>query len=51
VASGMTSIVDVTNSGTFRYSVRAVNSGGSSSFAGPAAVTVTGGRTKGKSGK
>jgi hypothetical protein len=37
--------------GTYRYSVRAVNAAGASRLAGPAAVTVTGGATRGNSGK
>ena len=50
VPSGVTALVDVTNAGTFRYTVRAVSSGGGSAYAGPAVVTVTGGtaRTKGR---
>ena len=51
VPTGVTSLVDMTNSGTFRYTVRAVNSGGASAAAGPAPVTVTGGSSRGKSGK
>jgi hypothetical protein len=51
VPSGTTSLVDVVNSGTFRYTVRAVNGGGASAAAGPASVTVTGGSSRGKSGK
>jgi hypothetical protein len=35
------SIVDSTGTGQYRYSVRAVNSGGASGYAGPAPVTVT----------
>ena len=52
VPSGVTSIADQCGPGTFRYSVRAVNSGGASAFAGPAQTTVTGGTTssKGKGG-
>ena len=42
VPASMLSFVDRTNSGTFRYSVRAANSSGKSGYAGPAAVTVTG---------
>jgi hypothetical protein len=49
--ANVTSMVDMSGSGTYRYSVRATNSGGASSLAGPAAVTVTGGASKGKSGK
>jgi hypothetical protein len=51
VPSNLTSLVDVSGNGTYRYSVRAVNGGGASGLAGPAAVTVTGGPTKGKSGR
>jgi hypothetical protein len=51
VPTGFTSLDDMSGNGTFRYLVRAVNSGGASSLAGPAAVTVTGAVTKGKSGK
>jgi hypothetical protein len=39
--ASVTSIVDLTGSGTFRYWVRATNSGGVSAYAGPADVTVT----------
>jgi hypothetical protein len=49
VPTGLTSLDDMSGNGTYRYSVRAVNSGGASALAGPAAVTVTGGPTKGKS--
>lgn len=48
VPSGFTSVVDVTGNGTYRYGVRAVNTGGGSGYAGPAQTTVTGGTTKGK---
>ena len=51
VPSGFTSLDDMSGNGTYRYSVRAVNSGGASSLAGPASVTVTGGATRGNSGK
>jgi hypothetical protein len=46
--SNLTSLVDVSGNGTYRYSVRAVNTGGASGLTGPAAVTVTGAPTKGK---
>ncbi len=49
--ANVTSMVDMSGSGTYRYAVRATNSGGASSPAGPAAVTVTGGSSKGRSGK
>ncbi len=45
VAAGTLSIVDASNNGTFRYFVRAQNSGGSSGYAGPAQVTVSGAAT------
>ncbi len=51
VPTGFMSLDDMSGNGTFRYLVRSVNSGGASSLAGPAAVTVTGAVTKGKSGK
>jgi len=51
VPAGFTSLDDMSGNGTYRYSVRAVNSGGASRLAGPASVTVTGGATRGKSGK
>jgi hypothetical protein len=41
VPASVTSIVDSTGSGTYRYYVRASNAGGSSAYAGPATVTVT----------
>jgi peptidyl-Asp metalloendopeptidase len=47
VPSGFTSLGDMSGNGTFRYTVRAVNSGGASGLAGPASVTVTGAPTKG----
>lgn len=43
VPADVTSLVDLCGTGTFRYTVRASNAGGSSGYAGPAAVTVTGG--------
>ena len=50
-AAGLTSIVDVTSAATYRYSVRAVNSGGGSNYVGPASVTVTGGKVAAKGRK
>jgi hypothetical protein len=41
VPSSLLSFVDSTGTGQFRYSVRAVNTGGASGYAGPAQVTVT----------
>ncbi len=41
VAANAVQFIDDCGSGTFRYSVRAVNSAGASSYAGPVAVTVT----------
>jgi len=41
VPSAYTSIADSCGAGTFRYSVRAKNTGGASAYAGPAPVTVT----------
>ena len=41
VPSSLVSFVDSTGAGQFRYSVRAVNTGGASGYAGPAQVTVT----------
>jgi len=41
VPSSVTSIVDSTGTGTYRYFVRASNAGGASAYAGPANVTVT----------
>ncbi len=35
------SIIDSVGAGTFRYTVRALNTGGTSAYAGPASVTVT----------
>lgn len=35
------SLIDSTGAGTFRYTVRALNAGGVSAYAGPASVTVT----------
>jgi hypothetical protein len=49
VPTGTASIVDRSGNGIYRYSVRAVNSGGASGYAGPAQTTVTGGSvSKGK---
>ena len=51
VGAGVTGIVDQAGSGTFRYSVRAVNASGKSGFAGPSQVEVTGkAKAKGKGG-
>ena len=41
VPNSMLSFLDSTGTGQFRYSVRAVNTGGASGYAGPAQVTVT----------
>jgi hypothetical protein len=49
VGANATRIIDNSGSGTFRYSVRAVNASGGSGYAGPAQVTVSGG-TKGNKG-
>ena len=49
--ANVTSMVDLSGNGTYRYSVRAVNNGGASGLAGPAAVTVTGAVSKGRGGK
>jgi uncharacterized protein YunC (DUF1805 family) len=51
VSSGFTSLDDVSGNGTYRYMVRALNAGGASGLAGPAAVTVTGAPQQGKSGR
>ena len=51
VPSGVTSMVDQSGSGTFRYSVRAVNGGGASTYAGPAQTDVTGGSKGGGKGR
>lgn len=48
VPSSVASIIDTTNNGTFRYFVRATNSGGASAERGPAQVTVSGGKRAGK---
>lgn len=45
VPSNVTSFVDQTGNGTYRYTVRAVNAGGGSGYVGPASVTVSGGAT------
>jgi titin len=42
VPTGVTALVDMTGNGTFRYTVRALGSGTTSDFAGPAQVNVTG---------
>jgi hypothetical protein len=51
VPAGYTGLDDLCGNGTYRYSVRAVNAAGASRLAGPASVTVTGGATRGNSGK
>jgi hypothetical protein len=43
VGKGITSVVNSPGNGTFAYSVRAVNAAGTSSWAGPAKVAITGG--------
>ena len=43
-------MVDQSGSGTFRYSVRALNNGGASGYAGPAQTDVTGGSKGGGKG-
>ena len=48
VPSNTLAIVDSTGAGTYRYSVRASNSGGASAYAGPAPVTVTSSTTSSK---
>lgn len=45
VSTNVTSFMDQTGSGTYRYTVRAVNSGGASAYVGPASVAVSGGTT------
>jgi hypothetical protein len=50
VPSSVLSFVDSTGAGQYRYSVRAVNSGGASGYTGPAQVTVTS-PTRGKKGR
>ncbi|MCM2310563.1 MAG: M12 family metallo-peptidase [Steroidobacteraceae bacterium] len=49
--SGIVSLVDMAGAGTYRYSVRAVNSGGASKYVGPAQTTVSGGTTTTSKGK
>jgi hypothetical protein len=51
VSANVTRIIDSSNSGAFRYSVRAVNASGKSAYAGPRQVTVTGGKKGGGRGK
>jgi hypothetical protein len=52
VTAGATSFVDSPGSGTFRYSVRAVNSGGASAWAGPSgSATVSSTGSTGGGGK
>jgi hypothetical protein len=41
VPASVLSAIDSTGAGTFRYTVRALNAGGASAYAGPASVTVT----------
>jgi predicted phage tail protein len=41
VSANITSMIDVSGAGTFRYTVRALNSGGASGYTGPAQVTVS----------
>jgi uncharacterized protein YunC (DUF1805 family) len=48
VPAGYSSVIDLSGNGTYRYSVRAVNTGGGSNYAGPVQTTVTGGPTRGK---
>jgi hypothetical protein len=48
VPSSVTSVVDSSGAGTYRYTVRSVNSGGASAYAGPASVTVTAAATTAK---
>jgi hypothetical protein len=48
VSASMTSIVDSSGSGVYRYSVKASNAGGGSGYGGPAQVTVTGGNANGR---
>lgn len=50
VPSSVTSIVDSTGAGSYRYYVRASNSGGASAYAGPSAVTVTSSSTSKRGG-
>jgi len=51
VSGNVRSVIDSTNNGTFRYFVRGLNSGGASSYAGPAQVTVSGGIKGGRARK
>jgi hypothetical protein len=50
VGANATRIIDNSGSGTFRYSVRALNASGASGYAGPAQVTVSGGQKGNKGG-
>jgi hypothetical protein len=43
VPTGITSFVDITGNGTFRYSIRALALSATSDYAGPAQVSVSGG--------
>jgi hypothetical protein len=51
VPAGVSSLVDVTGSGTFRYGVRAIAASATSGFGGPAQVSVTGGVKSGGKGR
>ena len=51
VPATMLSLVDSSGAGTFRYSLRATNAGGASSYAGPAQVSVTAPSSSGSSKK
>ncbi len=52
VPSSVSSLIDASGSGTFRYSVRSSNASGRSAYAGPAQVNVTGGgSSSGNTGK
>lgn len=51
VPTGIASMVDLSGPGTFRYSVRAVNSGGASAYVGPVQTSVTGGTTTKSTGR
>ena len=50
VPASVSSVIDMSGTGTFRYSVRAANASGSSAYAGPAQVTVTGSSGSGSKG-
>jgi hypothetical protein len=51
VPAGVTTIVDITGNGVFRYSIRALGLENASSYAGPAQVQVTGGSRGGGKGR